>query len=237
MKYLISTLCLWITLTAFAQADYVVLTSTDTLHGQVTLLMPEPYTERLTITLADDERTFRASQLLAVRKDGTLYKGVRFGDKYRIMKQLSDGYLTLFEYRYDDSFHFGAQYLQKANGTGMEVPNIGFRSSMSNFVERECPAFAEKINNKAYKRNDVIQLVRDFNEECMAQEITNSKPTAPLASDKLFELADLLQDIQKKQAAGESIPSYMVNALKAYSQEDIKSALNNLNLSLQQADE
>ncbi|RED91744.1 hypothetical protein [Marinoscillum furvescens] len=212
--------------TTLAQGDYAVLASTDTLYGKVTLLMPENTTERITLTTEEQEYTFAANQLLEVKKDDDYYKGVRFGDKYRLMKRLTKGYLTLFEYRYDDSFHFGAQYLLKANGDGMEVPNIAFRSNMSKFLETECPGFAQKVANKAYKRSEVVQLVKDFNNSCTDRQPTPLDPAK--SNDSLYDLATLLVDIQKRQASGEKIPAYMIQALESYADQDVNKALKGL---------
>lgn len=196
----------------FATAqDFIITDYADTLYGKVSLEAPGELTEMVEIKIGQQNLSFHSLHVVSLRIDSTDYKSIRMDPRYRIMKQIVPGYLSLYKYRYDKSYAFAANYLYKATGEGIEIPSLTFRATVSNFLE-ECPQIQDSIKSKAYKQTTIDQLVRDYNKICVDREPQQEVATTTV---DLRELNQLLEDIRSKQEAKQPVPAYLISTLKA----------------------
>ncbi|UII30250.1 hypothetical protein LVD17_18310 [Fulvivirga ulvae] len=233
-------LCL-ISCWCYGQNDYVVTTLRDTIRGEVQILLPSERYEEITIKTDDGIRRFKAFQFIEVGKDSLVYRSVKFGEIYKVMQLDSEGYLSLLSFRSDGNYSFGARYLSKKTGEGIEVPTLLFKKIMSDFLS-DCDEVEKKIEDKTYKRNDLEKLVSHYNSCIESQtrdmysdtssdkKITAKKtPEISPAGEKIAaikkklqtirsseapELMVLLNDIESKLGNNEKVPGYMLAALK-----------------------
>ncbi len=222
-----------------AQSDMVFLTTGDTLKGEIDILLPSDYVEEISFKNDEGKRKWKSFQLHGFRKDDETYKTIKYGEKYRFMKQVIDGYLGLYLFRAGNSYDFGTRYLYKITNEGMEVPNITFKKAVTRFVE-ECPSVEQGVISKKYKGSNVEELVNAFNDcltdtpkaaaqkaETKEEVIKDSKEldairslSKKLESENINEeLATLIQDITDKLAKGEKVPGYLKSALAENTEE------------------
>lgn len=231
--------------------DKLITTDGRTLEGKVTFELPRPGVE--TIVLKTEDRKFKLSahEMSLVEKGNDTYVPIKFGPKYRIMKLHTDGYLGLYYYRFEESHDFGTKFFYKRDGTGIEVPNFGFKKIVSDFLA-DCPNVADRLMAGEYKKNKLEEVINDYN-TCIdkntvkaklqiAEVVDTSNPTLDLIDDikskikaSNEELLTLLTDIQTKVAQQKSVPKYLIGALEeqtadmTYIKEDIADLLAKLN--------
>lgn len=239
-KGIAAVLCL-ISCWCYAQNDYVVTIHRDTIRGEVQILLPSERYEEVTIKNDEGTQRFKAFQFLEVGKDSLVYRTVKFGEIYKIMQLDKEGYLSLLSFRSNGSYAFGAKYLLKKTGDGIEVPTLLFKKLMSDFLS-DCEEVEKKIEDKTYKRNDLEQVVEHYN-KCIQSQTQDmyadtsedkkvkpkkvSEPTPAgakieaikkklqtIRSGEAPELMVLLNDIESKLANDEKVPGYMLSALK-----------------------
>jgi len=207
--------------------DYVVLNTQDTLQGKVKL-MSYDLLDRVQIQ-GDRKQTLTAVQVRAVRLDGVTYRPVRQANTVRLMQELQSGYLSFFAYRVDNSNRFDGRLLQLMNGNQMDLPNIGFKRQLSDFL-RECPSVSENIKTGQLGRNDIDSIVRLFN-RCIDSRNLPTQPARAIAApasawfsdlsklqQELSEAdfpnkkdaEDMLADIIKRSSNNETLPNYLL---------------------------
>jgi len=207
--------------------EYIVTLQNDTLYGEVEILIPDKYTESVNIEVDGDKKQFKSHEVKGAFKDDIAYHTVKHLEKYRLMQLVEGGYLNYYKYRPEESYSFSQSYLLKATIDGLEPPNIGFRKQMVDFLNN-CPTVVAKLEDKTYKKSDLKEIVAEYN-SCL-QDITDSKFQAAketasevqliesikskVNSSEHGELITLLNDIKAKVQNKESIPSYLISALK-----------------------
>lgn len=200
-----------------------------TLQGEVIIDLATSGHESITLKNEDGKKRMMAYEFLSLAKDGEKYVPVKYGEKYRLMKVRSEGYLSLYYFRYEESYEFGTPYLYKRDGAGTEIPNLGFRKRLSDFLS-ECPAVAESVKAGAYKKSEPEHIIADFN-ACITKKTQDTKARASeninlwhpalkliaLVRSKVDpeneELMTLLADIEAKIVKGSPVPGYLKNAL------------------------
>ncbi len=228
-------ICLYIFCISFVAAgaqDQLILATGDTLNGKIEILLPSSAYEEIMFENDDVKKRYKAFEFVSFIDDGTQYRTVKFGDKYRIMEVESDGYLSLLRFRSDEAFAFNAQFLYKIGGEGVEVPNFMFKKAMMNYME-DCGPVKEALAEGNYRKKDLEELVATYN-ACMAaktedrmeefrekeilaksspliDELTNVKLQSEQMKDD--ELTNMLEDVILKLKSGESVPNYLKNAL------------------------
>lgn len=214
----------------YSQGDYII-TPHDTLRGSIEVLLPSSAYEEVMIKTAENTRRLKAYQFSEFLMDSVAYRSVKLGDKYRIMKVIQDGYLSLLRFRPDENYSFGADYLLKRTGEGIEVPSVFFRKALQSFLT-DCDEIAEKVADKQYKRTHLSSLVMDYN-DCIEkktdalyrQESNNTNELIIQSIQEVqhiarkSELRVLLDDILVKVKEGRTIPEYMISALEDHSQD------------------
>lgn len=228
---------------AYAQ-DWLVTTSADTLKGEIAIELPMERYEEFTLKNDEGKQRFKAYQVIEFEHKGQKYKTVKHAGVYRIMLVESDGYLSQFKYRADQGFEFSSIFLLKTDGESLEVSNLTFKRSLSNFLE-DCQTVVDGLENKKYKRADLDQIVIDYN-ACIDKKTSNAlanenTPKAPVQVtqvnhpgisiiesiqkkiDNSGDLNAMLNDIKSKLTKGENVAGYLKSALKeqAAGQENI----------------
>jgi hypothetical protein len=250
---IIATLLFLITGAAFSQ-DKLFLANSDTLNGKITILFPEEYYEEILFETDDDKKRLKAYEFKGFSKDDEIYRTIKSGEIYRIMKLEKEGYLSLYSYRMDKAYSFGGMYLFRRDGIGRDVPTMRFKKTMMAFLD-DCNSIQPALEEGKYKKKNVEQLIEDYNlcitsktEEQYAEG--KQKPLKTVSDDPVLltateilnkakqlgddELQSMLNDVIEKLQEGERIPSYLKNALEEYAGEehalnsDIMSLLANL---------
>jgi|GEM_PF-293784 len=220
----------------WAQTDYLIKLSGDTLKGVVRLL-PDERLDRVQLIIGEARTSFTALQVRSVRKENITYKPVRYENTIRLMRVLIDGYLSLNAFSSANPNSWDSKYLTKRDGTGMEVPNLGFKKILSNYLS-DCPEVAKRIISGDLNKRDVERIVDLYN-VCLQTktETAKNKPEpAPASADSEKVLAvrnfitkveaenfltkkdalDVLKDIQSKVVKNEVVPNYQLEGLKSY---------------------
>lgn len=240
-------LLLLVSQTAKAQ-DWLVTTSADTLKGEIAIELPMERYEEITLKNDDGKQRFKAYQIVEFVHEGKTYKTVKHSDVYRIMLQESEGYLSHFRYRENQGYEFASILLVKTDGESLEISNLTFKRSLSNFL-KDCETVVEGFENKKYKRSDLDQIIIDYN-NCIDQktqyissavtvkeepEVSNHPGIAVIDSilkktDGNSDLNAMLDDIKSKLSKGQAVPGYLKSALTEQAAEmtDIKADVEKL---------
>jgi hypothetical protein len=227
--------------------DYVLTAKGDTLRGEVKMFV-NGVEKRVQVTQADKKKTtFNILQVKSFVLKKEIYKPVKFGDTYVFMKLLKEGYLSLYSFQLNGQLTYDGRYLLKLDGKGIEVPNLGFKKSMTRFLS-ECNAVTAQIEAGTYGYSDLNTIIDQFN-KCISSNtiaqagtISNSGtiPTENLnqwdrleqniQTSKIAEKSDALEmvrEIKNKLSKGEQIPKFLTEALKSAlkSDKDLSNAL------------
>ncbi len=233
-KLLVIALCLTGYFKAVSQTDYVVLTLGDTIAGKVTFLN---YGTDQKVQLSNDSKkktVYTMRQVKAFQLNDEIYHLIKYIDRYVYLKLLSSGYLSLYAFQIDNQQNWDGRYLYKRDGKGMEVPNIGFKKKMQEFVA-ECDELSTEISNGQLGRNDLSEIIIKYN-KCIDQRTTvntqahqqkidlaekanswDELETRSKASDNLSDketVLEMITEARSKTEKGEKIPKFLLDGLK-----------------------
>lgn len=248
-RYLFIFTILLFSLPAIGQ-DILTKLSGETITGDVQLLAHSDGMPYAVVKNGKDKETIKLFDIqnISMPEFGFI-KPLKVGEQYRFALLISEDYLSVYRYsasnRMDD---FGMMALQKFGESAFALPGImGFKKFMSDYLS-ECPEVADKIDEKELKRNDIDQIVKDYN-GCIAlknaakQEPTSYyKATASKISAskqdmlKDFEtllkysekvenkdsVTDMFADLSSKLNSGDKVPEYLINAIKSAIKNDDK---------------
>lgn len=218
-------------LSASAQSDFIVTTKADTLIGDVRILSYD-LLERVQIEHDKKKETYTALQVLSISMNGKIYKPIKYENKYVFMQLLKSGYLSLYAFKMSGQNTFDGRFLTKMNGTSQELPNLGFKKIMAEFLG-DCEQVATRIKKGDLVRSQVENMVDEYN-ACMnsksaAPEIISSSENEKTQAIDEFtkkvemqefeskaDALELLKDIRNRVSKGESIPNYLTEGLKGY---------------------
>lgn len=220
-----------VSFSAFSQTDFIVTSKADTLVGEVRILSYD-LIERVQLERDKKKETYTALQVLSVNKDGKIYKPVKYQNRYVFMQLLKPGYLNLYGFKLEGQNTYDGRFLVKLNGTSQELPNIGFKKIMADFLG-DCSAVANKIKEGDLVRTEIENIVDEYN-TCMNSKSAPPATTPLSENDKTQALDDftkkvealdfeskgdaieLLKDIRNRVSKGEAIPNYLTEGLKGY---------------------
>ncbi|MBX2967024.1 MAG: hypothetical protein KF845_12840 [Cyclobacteriaceae bacterium] len=227
---------------ASGQQDYLVLTKGDTLYGKVKHLS---YSAEQSVQLepAGQKRktTYTMLSVKAFQVDGEMYHLIRTSNQYTYMKLLSGGYLSLYAFQLDKQTAWNGRYLHKIDGSGMEVPTLGFKRKMTDFMQ-QCPVLVADIEEGNLGRNNLDTILERYN-TCIidktstkAIEIETETPAKTVEAVNRWselesnvreaDLADkntlleMIAEAKSKSAQGEKIPNFLKDALKRALQDN-----------------
>ncbi len=217
----------------WAQTDYVIQLSGDTLKGSLKILDYQQV-DRVQIKTDKEKIILTALQVRALRKNNILYRPVRYDNSVRFMKVLMDGYLSLNAFNQANQSLWDGRYLTKRDGTGIEVPNLTFKKSLGSFLS-DCGDIKKRIEDGELGRGDLEKIIDLYNACIQANTGSGSKttPSVAIESEKVLavknlitkveaenfatkkDALDILTDMQSKVSKNESIPNYLIDGLKS----------------------
>src|SRR5260221_3623567 len=222
-------------LSTIAQKDYALTIKGDTLDGALKL-MPYDQLDRVQIIVNGKKTYFTALQVKAFFQSGTMYQTMKYENSYHFMKLIKPGYLSLLAFRFANQNSWDGQYLAKKDGSGMEVPNLGFKKMLSKYLS-DCADVSGKLDKGDLSKRDLERIIDLYNTciQTKTESMTN-KPTPTLAidSDKVLavkdfvgkveqenfvtkkDALDMLKDILSKVSKNEPVPNYLIEGLKSY---------------------
>lgn len=235
--------------------DHLVTAKGDTVKGLLKPLMFGPE-KKIQVVAPDRTKTvFSIFQIRSFEMDGETFQPVKGLSGYTFMKVLKSGYLSLFAFQLENQVTYDGRFLQKRDGSGTEVPNLGFKKTISNFL-KDCPQLSKKIEDGDLTRKNMDQIVDDYNTcidsrtaQALAPIVKTPVATAPVdqtklnpwqtLEDKVKGLSDfegksnaleMIAEIKSKVGKNEKVPNFMVQGLKEILtqpelQEDLTSAL------------
>jgi len=179
---------------SFCQGDYVVTVKGDTLYGKPTILSYD-LVDRVQIKVNKSKKSFTALEVKSIFIDNQTYHSVRHESRYEFMLLVKSGYLSLYGFRVDKQFGYDGRFLLKRDGGAMEVPNLGFKKSMQDFL-KDCETV---VSNPSLPELDTLR-----------EKIEKSQ----LSSRQ--DVLDLLRDIDTKTKSNQAVPNYLIEGLKGY---------------------
>lgn len=228
---------LLVSLAASAQPDFVITSRADTVFGEVRILSYD-LIDRVQVEVAKKKESYTALQVLAIQKEGILYKPVKYENKIVFMQLLKPGYLSLYAFRIQGQSTYDGRFLVKLNGTSQELPNIAFKKLLSGFLE-DCESVSSQIKEGQLTRKDIDSIIDQYN-LCMENKTISTLQAKPIeqpvpqVNEKTQAVAefikkveaqefesktdalDLLKDIQIRAGKNEPIPNYLTEGLKTY---------------------
>jgi len=146
----------------------------------------DEYGKRITVHPEDAREfqfTYQSVTVRMVSRFNSIGLGSPFSSSYNIfLEQLIDGDVKLFNYYY--TVDTGGTYnpatggstagipmveeeyiIQKGDGGLMKPRRLSFRKDMTEFFS-DCPELSERIENKEYRFNDLVSIIRFYNSEC-----------------------------------------------------------------------
>lgn len=238
-RFRLNSFLLFLTFTVTAHfshaQDLLITAKGDSLSGKVKIIV-NGYDKRAQLTSADKEKkTFSILQVKALVIDNESYETIKFSDSYHFMKVLKTGYLSLYGFQMDKQLTFDGRYLQKKDGQGIEVPNLGFKKNVSRFLD-ECVEVSSKISEGTLARKDLDTIIDEFN-ACITRnstpKVSAQVPLDATANTKLknwntlqeqveasslegkSDVLDMIKEIKNKVSKGESLPKFLIDGLKA----------------------
>jgi hypothetical protein len=213
--------------------DYLVTTSSDTLRGEIRPLMFGAE-KKVQIRTAEGKEIYSILQTRFFVLDGVSYFPVRGPQGYTFMQLVKQGYLSLYRFQPENSNVFTGTFLRKADGTGIELPNIGFKKQMTEFLA-DCEDVVARIESGALKKSDIDAIIDGYNacisrrtqgvrediqvgvEAKSALTLWNELETA-IEKEGDFEeretALEMVADIRNRVSRGERVPNFILQGLK-----------------------
>ena len=217
--------------------DYLVTTKGDTLRGELRPMMFGPE-KKVQVRTDDGKEMYSIFQTKFYSIDNVSYYPVKAPYGYTFMELVKSGYLSMFRFQPENSSVFSGTFLKKADGTGIELPNLGFKKQMTEFLA-DCEEVSAKVGSGQLKKSDIDQIVDGYN-ACVQSRTVNVKRDI----EQHFEAKSVLsvwEDLEQAVKAGDDFENRgtvleMINDIKNrisrkekvpnFIQEGLRSALN-----------
>ena len=214
--------------------DYLITAKGDSLTGELKIFTLG-VDKKVQVNDNKKKTQYSLFQIRSFRFRGDIYHPVKGPAGYTFMKLLRPGYVSLYGYQMENQMTFDGLYVQKKDGTGIEVPNLSFKKAMRKFLT-ECPAVATKLDNDAYSRKDLTVLLDEYNScidlnsedrnKAIATKKEQTKKASPWAAleQKVQEspefkgkadAIEMIQEIRNKISKCEKVPNFMIEGLKS----------------------
>lgn len=212
--------------------DYFVSTSSDTLRGEIRPMMFGPE-KKVQVRTDDGKEVYSITQTKFFYVDGIGYYPVKGPNGYTFMQLLKPGYLSMYRFQPQNSNVFTGTYLRKADGSGIELPNIGFKKQMTEFLS-DCADISARIESGELKKSDIETIIEGYN-ACISQRTqevrqeikvyTESKSVLTLWNelesaikkddfDNRETALEMVADIQNRVGRNEKVPNFIIQGLK-----------------------
>jgi hypothetical protein len=179
-----------------AQKDYLVTVKGDTLTGKV-MVQQNGNIEQVLIKV-DRRQTFPATAVREILMRGDRYKPVQFSGAIKFMKIITDGYLSVLGFQPPGIMYYDGRLLQMRDGRLLEVPTIGFKKQMSNYL-KDYTELATKIEEGDLDRKDLDQIVNEYNAFISSKTTTLQvqAKTETVQRSKLEMLSDIKKSVEQ----------------------------------------
>jgi len=233
--------------------DYVVTTKGDTLRGEV---RPQNFGANSKVQVKDNEKnksSFTLFQVKAFSFKGETFQPVKGPNGYCFMKLQKGGYLSLYTFQLLNQTTYDGYFLSKLDGSGIEVPNLGFKKAMTSFLS-ECTAVTEKIDKGDLGKRSIDVIIDEYNACVKNKSLDNSKQivqheaktkkisTWDTLEEKIKGKADfegkanaleMITEVKNKISKSENVPNFLIEGLKTILNPtdlkvDLENALNEL---------
>jgi hypothetical protein len=222
--------------------EYVLPLRGDTLKGSV---RPSGIgnTQRVQVTPADGKKkSFGIIEVREYKFKDEIYRPVKGLNGYVFMKVIRDGYLALYGFQPENQTNYDGRFLSKKDGSGMEVPNLTFKKSVSKFLS-DCPTVSAQVDEGKFSKRDIETIVEEYN-KCITSNtkevVVETKKLDPLDALETkvkqkssfqgqTDALDMITEMKKKVQRKEKIPNFMVEGLKSAlsTEADLKTDLDN----------
>ncbi len=215
-----------------AQSDYVVTLQGDTVNGKVKFLNYGVEKKVQVSDLNGKKIIYNILQAKSVRLDNEIYDPVRTPQGYAYMKIIKKGYLSLYAFQQPNQNTWDGRYLLKKDGSGIELPNIGFKKILKKFLE-DCPDVTARIESRELPRTKINEIVEEYN-NCIDYNTKNQKlvrttdqtgkitvwntleteVTNMGAFDEKASVLEMINEIKSKIKKEEKVPNFLTEGLK-----------------------
>lgn len=214
--------------------DYLVTTTGDTLRGEIRPMM-FGLEKKVQVKTSDDKEMYSIFQTRFYTIDNVSYYPVKASYGYTFMELVKPGYLSMFRFQPENSSVFGATYLKKADGSGIELPNLGFKKQMTAFLS-DCEEISARVESGELKRSDIEEIVDGYN-ACIQKRTVNVKKDIEqhfesksalsvwedleqaVESSDDFEnrgtVLEMIADIKNRISRKEKVPNFILEGLRS----------------------
>jgi hypothetical protein len=229
-------LCTLVTLLHAQTQDFVLTQKGDTLRGKIKIESIDN-NHRVIVAGVNKKRiSLTVVQTKVVYLDGVKYEPVLYNDRYIFMKLLQEGYLSLYGFQVEKQYSYDGRYLLKKDKQGMELPNLAFKRGLIKFLA-ECPNVTSQIESGKLGRNELTQIINEFNACISANSVmhttdTKSIPTVVNATklepwialeekinttmpENKTDVLEMISEVKSKIAKGEKIPKFLMDGLRS----------------------
>lgn len=191
--------------------------------------------DRAQVSVDGKKEIYTALQILILSVDSNFYKPVQLDKSIKLMKVIKKGYLSLYGYRLPNLTTFDGRFLVKLDGTSMEVPNLGFKKIIANYIE-DCSEVSLRVKDGDLGKKNMEEIVDLYN-ACMTKgnpaPVSISSEEALLKTKQLEAIQtlknkievqdfstkkdalDILRDIESKVDRNENVSNYLLDGLQS----------------------
>ncbi|HTE28784.1 MAG TPA: hypothetical protein VK666_00310 [Chryseolinea sp.] len=228
--------------------DYVVTSKGDTIIGTIKPLMYGADKKVQVAAEGKKKQTLAMFQIRAFQFKNETYQPVKGPDGYTFMKLIKSGYLSLYHYQLLNQVTFDGTFLLRRDGKGIDVPNLGFKKVMKNFLE-DCESVADKIDKGDLSKRDLNTIIDEYN-QCIQNKTINHDEIVAAHAEQQKQISawdvleqkvkdqsafegkenalEMIGEIKGKIAKSEKIPNFLVEGLKSsLNQDTFKAELDN----------
>lgn len=229
MLQLLTIIFLILGYTLASGQDYVVTLKGDTLSGKVKYFGGNSNANKYIRLLSPEGKktNYKVLETKAFRIDNEVFHTLKLWNNYTFMKLVSAGYLNLYYYQVENQTTWDGRFLFKKDGAGLDVPNLGFKKKLSQFLG-DCPDVRSKIESGDFGRSDLDKIVdaynacfnRNDNQKSILLSAEQSwieldkAVTALPEFDKKNDALEMIREIQRKVSHNETIPSFLIAGIK-----------------------
>ena len=215
-----------------AQRDYLVTVKGDTVTGQISL--QQFGTVEQALVKRDKREIFSAINVREVFLKGIRYKPLQYAGVIKFMQILSDGYLSLLAFQPQGIMNYDGRLLQMRDGRMLELPTLGFKKQMSNFL-KDNESLVTKIQDGTLDRKDLDKIIAEYNGAITAKKVSNEvqsqitmkqKSSLELLTDLKTEIEksdlvsrldvlDMMADLEEKIKSNKTVPAYLLKGIKS----------------------
>jgi hypothetical protein len=203
--------------------------------------------KKVQVVNADKKKvTYAMFQVQTYSFKNELFQPIKGPDGYTFMKLVKPGYLSLYNYQLPNQMTFDGSFLMRKDGRGIDVPNIGFKKVMKNYLS-DCQTLVARIDNGELSKKDLNTIIDQYNECIMGKTVRHDQEVAQAVEQKKASSAwdvletkvkeepefdgkinalEMIHEIKEKISKSEKIPNFLLEGLKgSLKQETLQSAL------------